>query len=159
MFDGGGKGKSGDSFSNEDNSALDTDNDGNISSAEAVAGTGSANLAGGIDGTGSSSITNTGGSSGSDAETALITSDLDDDEFWEEFEAGTSGMNTSTGTVTSSIDNTGNGNTSNETAASFYDADTATDNVLTNNNVITTGGGLKYSSSRYKHQHQHQHRH
>lgn len=141
MFDGGGKGKSGDSFSNEDNSALDTDNDGNISSAEAVAGTGSANLAGGIDGTGSSSITNTGGSSGSDAETALITSDLDDDEFWEEFEAGTSGMNTSTGTVTSSIDNTGNGNTSNETAASFYDADTTTDNVLTNNNVITTGGG------------------
>tara|TARA_B100001057_G_scaffold173670_1_gene174369 strand:- start:667 stop:1680 length:1014 start_codon:yes stop_codon:yes gene_type:complete len=135
MFDGGGKGKSGDSFSTEDNSALDTDNDGNISSSEAVAGTGSANLAGGLDGTGSSSPTNTGGSSGSDAETALITSDLDDDEFWEEFEAGTSGMNTNTGNVTSSIDS------NNETAASFYDADTATDNVLTNNNVITTGGG------------------
>ena len=141
MFDGGGKGKSGDSFSTEDNSALDTDNDGNISSAEAVAGTGSANLPGGFDGTGSSSITNTGGSSGSDAETALILSDLDDDAFFAEFEAGTSGMNKNTGTVTSSIDNTNNGNFSNETAASFYDANTATDNVLTNNNVITTGGG------------------
>ena len=134
-IDGGGPGMSGDSFSTQDNRALDTDGDGNISSAEAVAGTGSANLAGGLDGTGSGSATNTGGSSGSDAETALILSDLDDDAFFEEFEAGTSGMNTNTGNVTSSIDS------NNETAASFYDANAATDNVLTNNNVITTGGG------------------
>lgn len=45
-FDGGGPGKSGDSFSTVDNSALDTDGDGHISTAEA----GGKNLAGGIDG-------------------------------------------------------------------------------------------------------------
>ena len=46
MFDGGGPGKSGDTYSNEDNSSLDEDGDGHISHAEA----GNQNLAGGIDG-------------------------------------------------------------------------------------------------------------
>jgi len=46
MFDGGGPGKSGDSYSTVNNSALDKDGDNHISSAEA----GGQNLAGGIDG-------------------------------------------------------------------------------------------------------------
>ena len=46
MFDGGGPGASGDTYSNVDNSSLDENNDGHISHAEA----GNQNLAGGIDG-------------------------------------------------------------------------------------------------------------
>ena len=38
MTDGGGPGNSGDSFSNVDNSALDTDGDNKITTEEAIAG-------------------------------------------------------------------------------------------------------------------------
>lgn len=76
MFDGGGPGMSGSSFSTQDNRDLDTDGDNNISDSEALAGTGSINLAGGLDGSNTS-------------ERDLITSDLSDDEFWDEFESGT----------------------------------------------------------------------
>ena len=119
MFDGGGKGKSGDSFSNEDNSALDTDNDGNISDSEALAGTGSVNLAGGIDGSNTS-------------ETDLITSNLSDDEFWEEFESGTSTMNTSTGNITTVDDSGSNpvGGNNDETPSDFYGGDSGVNTVV-----------------------------
>ena len=56
MFDGGGPGKSGDSYSTKDNSALDTDGDGNISDAETEAGGFGNNLPGGADGSSGSAL-------------------------------------------------------------------------------------------------------
>jgi hypothetical protein len=130
MFDGGGPGASGDSFSSVDNTGLDTDGDGHISSSEAVAGTGSANLSGGIDGS-STSNPFFGGDDSSSSETALINSDLSDDDFWNEFESGTSSMDTSTGNVSSGgggIFGTSSGG--NTTPGSFYGASSSTDNVV-----------------------------
>ena len=138
MFDGGGPGASGDSFSTVDNTALDTDGDGHISSSEAVAGTGSANLSGGIDGS-STSNPFFGGDDSSSSETALINSDLSDDDFWNEFESGTSSMDTSTGSV-SSGGGGWFGSSSGGTAGSFYGASGATDNVVSSRSSSNIGG-------------------
>ena len=143
MFDGGGPGMSGSSFSTQDNRDLDTDGDGNITDSEALAGTGSINLAGGLDGSNTS-------------EADLINSDLSDDEFWEEFENNTSSMNTDTGVITT-VGSSGNNNNNsggnpvggneNQTPSNFYNNDSGFDNNVTSaltgvaTNVSQPGGG------------------
>ena len=127
MFDGGGPGMSGDSFSTVDNSQHDSDGDGHISDSEALAGTGSVNLSGGLDGSNTS-------------ETDLITSNLSDDEFWEEFESGTNTMNTSTGNITTVDDSGSNpvGGNNDETPSDFYGGDSGV-NVFDMVSTINTG--------------------
>ena len=128
MFDGGGPGASGDSYSTVNNTQYDSNNDGHISDSEALAGTGSINLAGGLDG---SSV----------SENDLINSNLSDDEFWEEFESGTSGMTTS-GSNAGTITDTSSGD--NSTAATFYnDSSGWIDNIGT----AVSGGGDSTSST------------
>jgi len=136
MFDGGGPGMSGSSFSTKDNRDLDTDGDGNITDSEALAGTGSINLAGGLDGSKTS-------------EADLINSDLSDDEFWEEFESGTN--TTTVDRVNPMVSNSSSGNQITTTFESapdnFYNEDSGFDNNVTSaltgvaTNVSQPGGG------------------
>ena len=137
MFDGGGPGASGDSYSTQDNTALDTNNDGHISSAEAKSGTGSSNLAGGIDGSGDGGFFGytsfadmfDGGGPGKAGDTFSTQDnsafDSNDDGYisFEEASTGQNGNNNLPGGIDGSnnIDNTNNTNTSFNDATSFND--------------------------------------
>lgn len=117
MFDGGGAGASGDTYSTRDNTAMDTNNDGHISYAEtSAAQSGNNNLYGGIDGSsnidttnsvttalsGSSAFNDSGSSSSSSSTSTNTNTNTSTDT------STSGGSDTSTSTTTTSTDTTNN---------------------------------------------------
>jgi len=124
MFDGGGPGASGDSYSNTDNTAMDTNNDGHISFAETSAGQdGNNNLPGGIDGSDNIDTTN--------SVTSALSSGSNDVAI-----GGNDSSSTSTNTNTNTNTNTST-DTSTSGGSDTSTSTTTTSTDTTNNDLIT----------------------
>lgn len=145
MFDGGGPGASGDTYSNTDNTAMDTNNDGYISFAEtSAAQDGNNNLPGGIDGSSNIDTTNS------------VTTALSSGGFNDVAIGGNDSSSTSTSTNTNtntSTDTSTSGGSDTSTSTTTTSTDTTNNDLISDlesqiaalqdqlNNMNTGGGG------------------